>query len=139
MNNSKRRAVRRLHQQQKQELLDRFLALCMQLRVLIELNPQHCEGLEKIHEALHSQGLPAVRIAYEQLAQIVHGVDFHSPQVTEFFLGSYLRDYSYIRNTPLIFSYYDEYAKTETKTASYPVRAPRQIPGQAARFKNYRR
>jgi hypothetical protein len=139
MSNSKRRAVRRLHQEQKQKLLDQFLALCMQLRVLTELNPQHCEGLEKIHEALHSQGLPAVRIACEGLAQIVHGVDFHPPQITEFFLGSYLRDCGYTKNIPPIFSYYDDYAKTETKTASHPVRAPRQIPGQAARFKNYRR
>ena len=132
-----RRGVRRLREKQRQEELDRYIALCMQARMLYEMNPG-------THDLMNSAMKTAERLNYGELRSSVRDLQFTlddiaTGNVDPFEIYYLIKHWMNVCRQASIHPQTHAHEKTSATTRPGPVRPQAKIPGQAARFQNYRR
>ena len=131
-----RREIRRLREKQRQEELDRYIALCMQARMLCELEPGVCALMNSAMKATEHLSYGMLRISVRHLQFTLDDI---APGTT-FFKAYYLAQHwlNVCRQTST-HPRAHAHEKTSATSRPDPVRPQAKIPGQAARFQNYRR
>ena len=133
-----KREIKRLHEKRRREELDRYTALCMQARMLC--------GLDSGAHDLMNNAMKAVeRLSYGVLVSSVRDLqlvlnDIAHGAVVEFLKTYYLaQHWADVSRQISIHSRTHAHEKTSATTRPGPARPQAKIPGQAARFQNYRR